>query len=64
MSAPSRPLTLADALGSMSRPLARLLAQWSKGPAWRRRIVRAVYPDVARAIDELAAALESKIGPL
>lgn len=64
MSAPSRPLTLADALGSMSRPLASTVSHWSLGPEWRRRLVRAAYPPLARALDELAAALESKIGKL
>lgn len=60
----SRPLTLADALGSMSRPLARVIATWRLGPGLRVRAVRAVFPDLAGALDELAAALEGKIGPL
>ena len=57
-------VTLADALGAMPRPLARVSATWHKGPAWRRAAVRWAYPDLARALDCLEQALERKIGPL
>jgi hypothetical protein len=52
--------TLLDALGVMGRPLARVIAQWHNGPAWRRAAVRAVYPDLARALEELEQALEDR----
>ena len=60
--APRVTITLADALGMLSRPLARVVATWHNGPAWRRAAVRAVYPDLARALDELEQALERKLG--
>lgn len=56
--------TLADALGAAARPLARVIATWRLGPTWRRRAVRAVYPDLARALDDLGAGIENVIGPL
>jgi hypothetical protein len=59
-----RPLTLADALGCASRPLAGVVATWRSGPRWRRRAVRAVYPGLARALDDLAAGIENVLGPL
>lgn len=57
-------ITLTDALGSMSRPLAAVVANWVKAPAWRRRVLRQILPGLAQALDDLAAAVEAKIGPL
>jgi hypothetical protein len=56
--------TMADALGCAARPLARVVATWRSGPAWRRRAVRAVHPALARALDDLAAGIENVLGPL
>lgn len=56
--------TLAEALGSAARPLARVIATWRLGPAWRRRAVRAVYPALARALDDIVTGIENVIGPL
>lgn len=56
--------TIAEALGSAAHPLARVVATWRLGPRWRRRAVRAVYPALARALDDLAAGVENMIGPL
>lgn len=57
-------ITLADALGAAARPLAAVLAHWRHGPAWRRRLIRRIYPDLAIALDDLASSFEVKIGPL
>lgn len=56
--------TLVEALGPAARPLARVIATWRLGPTWRRRAVRAVYPDLARALDDIATGIENVIGPL
>lgn len=57
-------ITLKDAMGGIARPFARTLSTWHLGPAWRARAVRVVYPDLARALDDLSAATEARIGKL
>lgn len=57
-------ITLADALGAMTHPLASVVSHWHHAPAWRARAVRWAYPDLARALDELEGALKDKIGPI
>lgn len=64
MSAPSRPTTLADALGVMSRPLASLLAEWRNLDPWQRFVLRKLAPDVARACERLDEAAHQRLDPL
>lgn len=58
------PITLRSALGPMARPLAEVLANWRVVKGWRRALVRRVWPDLARALDDLSEALGQMIGPL
>jgi len=53
-----------DALGRTSEPFARTVATWHHAPTWRARVIRWAYPDLAKALDDLAKGLESMIGPL
>lgn len=56
--------SIKDVLGPTSEPFARTVATWHHAPTWRARIVRWAYPDLAKALDDLAKGLESMIGPL
>lgn len=49
----TRRVTLADALGEIARPLARVAACWARAGRWRVAAVRLVYPALARALDDL-----------
>jgi len=64
MAEPSRPTTLADALGVMSRPLASLLAEWRDLDPWQRFVLRKVAPDFARACERLDRAAHERLDPL
>ena len=61
-------LTLSIALGRMARPLATTLAAWRvPGSRWfrlRRRVVRALMPELAEPLDQLAEACEQRLGPI
>lgn len=58
------PITLAGALGPMSRPLAGVVAAWMKDDRWRVRLVRLIMPRLARDLDALVAGIEISIGPV
>lgn len=42
--------------------LATVLAWWTRGPRWRIRLVRLVYPDLGRRLDELTNAAGEYLG--
>lgn len=64
MPSPSRPTTLADALGVMSLPLASVLANWRHLDPWQRYLLRKVAPDFARACERLDEAARRRLDPL
>lgn len=54
--------TLKDALGPMARPLAEVVANWRmrRSLPW---LVRRLWPDFAKALDDLSQGLDNMIGP-